>query len=161
MFPVLIPVRRRALGPQTAGLIATLGGALVLLGAFFLPFNTPLAVGVGVAGFVLGPAIIALAALATSRPHRAGAAGVAIIVLGGASLLAGGGFYLGWLFGIVGGALIGSPCWRTSPRAASPAFSFDALGPLCPTCGRHVPTWSARCPHCGASESIPPDLRVG
>jgi hypothetical protein len=151
VFPVLIPVRRRGPKAETAGLVATLGGALILLGAFFLGFNSTLAL----LGFLFGAGIIALAALATSRPRHAGPAGAGIVVLGLASLVTGGGFYIGWVVAVIGGILIGSPYWQSAPRVPTAPFPSEALGPLCPTCGRHIPTWSSQCPYCGAPENVP------
>jgi hypothetical protein len=129
-------------------MIAGFGGALVLLGAFFLPFGA----GLTVLAFVLGPAVIALAALATSRPRNARGAGSAIVVLGLLSVVTGGGFYVGWILAVVGGILIASPRWGGAPNAARPGFSADALGPPCPRCGRHIPTWTSQCPYCGTPD---------
>lgn len=126
-------------------MIAGVGGALLLVGTFLLPVSDVLTF----LAFVLGLAVIALAALATTRPRTARDAGIAIIALGLLSAVTGGGFYIGWVIAVAGGFFIASPRWGRAPNAARAGFSADALGPPCPGCGRHIPTWTSQCPYCG------------
>ena len=147
MIPVLIPVRRGPVRIETMAAIAGLGGALIILEAFwlaFVPFDFW-------TGLLAGAAVIAAAALAQSRKALRPILGATIVLAGLGSLFSGGGFYLGAILAIVGGALLAST--RPLYRGGSPASSFaDRLGPPCPKCGRHVPSWSSRCPYCGFPE---------
>jgi hypothetical protein len=147
VLPVPVPYRRGAVRTEAACGLAGLGGALVLLESFLLtlPGSTALA------GGLIGSGIVALSAGASFwAPSRRPTGGV-IAVLGVVSLVAGGGFYLGAILSVVGGMLL----LATMPLAlpGRPAREFaEALGPPCPSCGRHVPAWSSRCPYCGSPE---------
>jgi hypothetical protein len=149
VIPVFVPARRGPFRTETAGMIASLGGAMVLLQGFFLAEDST--------GFLLwvffGVAIIALAALASVLPRNRDAVGLGIVGLAAASLVAGGGFYVGWILAIAGGVLLASVRWTTRAPRPTSKFSSEALGPLCPNCGRHVPTWTSKCPYCGVPEN--------
>jgi hypothetical protein len=145
VFPFPVPVRRASIRAETASTVAILGGAFVLLEAFLLYFGTPALL----PGLLVGAAIVALGALASSLRRHREPTGAVIVLLGIVSLFSGGGFYVGAVLAIVGGALIAS---IRSYEIQDHRFSSSAsgiLGPPCPNCGHHLPTWTSKCPYCG------------
>jgi hypothetical protein len=144
LFPVPVPVRRGTVRVETAYAIAIFGGALVLLQAFFL------ATSLFAIGLLVGGSIVALGAAASFRPRERPALGVVIVLLGFGSFAVGGGFYLGAVLAIAGGALLAY--LRTYGGATRPSSARDfseGLGAPCPKCGKHIPTWAKHCPYCG------------
>ena len=145
MFPVPVPVRRGGIRGETATSLTILGGALVLLQGFVLPFGTP----VSLTGILLGAAIVVLGALASNLSRNRPVTGVVIALLGASSLISGGGFYVGALFAILGGALVVATGPHRPQDRRSSTWVSDSLGPPCPNCGHHIPTWTSKCPYCG------------
>ena len=145
MIPVPVPVRRRGVRADTAYTVAIFGGALVLLQGFLFLIGSS----VFFVALLVGALIVALGAMASFRPHNREPIGALIVLLGFASLFAGGGFYLGAILAIVGGILVAYSRSYSVGRSASTTFSAQALGPPCPRCGKHIPTWTAKCPYCG------------
>ena len=145
MFPVPVPVRRGSVRRETASSIAIFGGGLVLLQSFFFYFGSSALF----PGLLTGAGIVALGAFASGLRRRREAVGAGIVLLGVASLFAGGGFYLGAVLAIVGGALVASIGSQDVHERGGSSFTSKALGPPCPNCGRHVPTWTSKCPYCG------------
>ncbi|MCI4356966.1 MAG: zinc ribbon domain-containing protein [Thermoplasmata archaeon] len=149
MILVPVPVRRGGLRVEVAYTIAILGGALVLLETFWrFPGTSEFLL-----ALLLGAVIVALGATASFRPRNRGPIGALIVLVGFASLLVGGGFYLGALLTIVGGIFVANTGSRSFARSPPSTFSAQALGPPCPRCGKHIPTWTAKCPYCGYPEA--------
>jgi hypothetical protein len=149
MIPIPVPVRRGSLPRETAYSLAILGGGLVLLqSVLFFASSSVLLI-----GLLLGASIIGLGAAASFRSRNREAVGALIVLLGLVSLAVGGGFYLGALLAIVGGILVARAPSFSTGRPTSSTFTAEALGPLCPKCGKHIPTWTAKCPCCGFPEN--------
>jgi hypothetical protein len=139
-----IPIR---LGndPQLPYILSAIAGALIFFeGLLFLGSG-------GVSsdfGLFAGAAIIACAMGLQRRTRYRQALGGAIVGLSLVSFFAVSGFYLGALLGVLGGSMAiaagGGPFTSTTPSAPS---TFD-LGPPCPRCGNHIPSWSTKCPYC-------------
>jgi hypothetical protein len=145
VIPIPVPVRRRGFRAETSYTIAILGGALVLVQGFLFLVGSS----VFLLALLLGALIVALGALFSFRPRHGEPIGALIVLLGFASLFVGGGFYLGALLAIVGGILVAYSKSYSVERPSSSTFSAQALGPPCPRCGKHIPTWTAKCPYCG------------
>ena len=149
MIPIPVPVRRGGVRAETAYTVAILGGALVLLQGFLFFVGSSLFL----VGLLVGALIVALGAMSSFRPRHREPIGALIVLLGFSSLFVGGGFYLGALLAIVGGILVAYSRSDSVARTTSSAFPAQALGPPCPRCGKHIPTWTAKCPYCGYPES--------
>jgi hypothetical protein len=145
VFPVPVPVRRGTLRRETASSVTILGGALVLLQGFVLPLGSS----VSSIAILLGAAIVALGALASSLSRHRPLMGAVIALLGASSLISGGGFYAGAFFAILGGALVVATGPHRPQDRRSATWVADSLGPPCPNCGHHIPTWTSKCPYCG------------
>jgi hypothetical protein len=144
--------------PRLSGVAAVVGGILVLiesaleiaLGATISILGFP-SVGVwplvaGVVGLGLGVGIVWVGFRLLRSPPFLGeterARGVAVLVLGIASVISGGGFVLGLALCVWGG--IRAIAW--SPR---PPFSVIAQGyGICTLCGAPVKVTDADCPNC-------------
>jgi hypothetical protein len=97
-----------------------------------------------------GLSIGVLSIVADLRIRHRPLLGGLIIVLSLVSLFGLSGFLLGTFIGSLGGTLmVLTPTFSTSIRPGRPAITGADLGPLCRSCGRHVPTWSSTCPYCG------------
>ena len=148
MFPVLVPVRRNPLSIELASGLAILGGAFVVLEAFVVLDASSLFL----PGLLCGALIVGLGAAATYRSTNRQVLGALVVLFGFGSLYSGGGFYLGAILAILGGILIVNSRASGTTNFGPSTFSADALGPPCPKCGRHIPTWTSKCPYCGFPE---------
>ncbi|MCI4368746.1 MAG: hypothetical protein L3K09_04205 [Thermoplasmata archaeon] len=147
MFPVPLRVRNDF---QLPFFFSVTGGALILLQGL-------LSVGwsghFGELGILVGLAVLAGAA-ALRRPTRYRTISAGLVL--GLSLLSFfvvSGFYLGAVLGVIGGGMVlasgdGPPFTISGRGRRSPSLD---LGPLCPKCSHHIPTWSPRCPYCESS----------
>lgn len=153
MIPIPVAIGGRSpwggVNARLGGTVTAVGGGLILAEAILFPFPpTYFAL-----GFLLGAAIVALGIGARTATTRRATYGVAAIGAGIVSLFVVDGFFLGAIFALVGGCLLvavgNAPAFR---NPASRMFTPSALGPPCPTCGRPIPTWTSKCPYCGAPE---------
>jgi hypothetical protein len=140
-----LPVRLRYPREVPALLTAIAGAVLLLESLFFATLG-------GYAGYLGALAGIVLLGLAAGlhHPRRGGRAlGVGVVLVSVVAFFLDFGFYPATLLGILGGSLAiasgGAPyaVWRAR---STPKFD---LGPVCPRCGHHIPTWSPTCPYCG------------
>src|SRR3989337_1961204 len=101
--------------PLVAIVFAFIGGILIVLGGAFFLLSPSLLV-FGTIGVACGAIVLVSAAMTYIQPARRVAWAVLIIVFGFASLLSLGGFVIGMILAVVGGAL--SAAW--SPGFAQP-----------------------------------------
>jgi hypothetical protein len=141
--------------PRLAAVAGLVGGLLILLDglvewavASFVPAWGFVPLGTWNAGFAVFEAVVGMAILypswrITQTPPRNVLWGTLILLLGLASILAGGGFAIGALLTVTSGVLAIS--WRPSPPFyLAPAdvrmcldcgVSFEEAAPMCPKCG--------------------------
>ncbi|MCI4331021.1 MAG: zinc ribbon domain-containing protein, partial [Thermoplasmata archaeon] len=103
-------------------------------------------------GLLAGAVIVACAAGMRTQPRNRRQLGALILVVALVSFFGVSGFGLGSTLAVIGGALA---IWsRGVPfvnRTGGSVLS-NALGPPCPRCGKHIPTWTSKCPYCGYPE---------
>jgi len=100
-------------GPWFNGMM----GGMTMMGGFNFPSN--LMVGFELVGLVSGAFVIIGAIMIRMRPAEHVAWGVVVLVFSITSFLGTGGFMIGALLGIAGGALALS--WRTPAKASAPS----------------------------------------
>lgn len=135
-----------------AGIFLTIGGLLQLGLALaasvllsFIGLSGAGLVAVAVVGVIIGIAVISLGALLYVRPREHVVLGVLVLVLSIVGVYTSffGGFAIGLILGIVGGALGIAHKPKPIPEASQPAR-------MCPRCGRSIDFRVKFCPHCGA-----------
>jgi len=100
----------------------------------------------GITGLVIGIIVILSAIMLDSRPKEHKTWGIIILVFSILSIIGGmGGFGIGLILGIIGGALAIS--WQPSPPI--PPTAPHVTGRFCPQCGKAVSGDAKFCPHCG------------
>ncbi len=101
----------------------------------------------GIAGLVIGALVIIAAVMLDSRPAEHRMWGTVILVLSILSIFGGmAGFGIGFILGIIGGALAIS--WTPQIRPTLP----QQPSRFCTQCGQAVPTDAKYCPHCGKEQ---------
>ena len=148
---LVVPLPVRGIGYRRLGVgAAVAGGALIFLEGYL-----SLVPGfVGLAQFALfsGASIVALAIVSDLRSGHQVPLGALIVLLSVTSFLGLSGFLLGSLLGSLGGSLLVlSPNFSSRFSREKPTFATADLGPLCRTCGKHVPPWTSTCPYCSSS----------
>ena len=130
--------------------LAVVGGLLIMLeGAVYSSYGFGELSAIAI---LSGAAIIALAVAAEMRTRFRQLFGAVILVLALASWFGLSGYLLGTFLGSLGGTLIVlTPGFATTFHRGAPAITGADLGPLCPSCGRHIPTWTSTCPYCGTA----------
>lgn len=100
------------------------------------------AIGVAIAavGLVFGIIVLIAAIMMYSKPRQAKAWGAIVLVFSLLSIIIGGGFIIGMILGIVGGAL--GLAWKKPEREEKRT---------CLNCGRLYPVKYNVCPYCGAA----------
>jgi hypothetical protein len=146
---LIIPFRWTG-DPQVAFLLSAVSGVVIFLNSVlylsdpFYPYAT--------AGLLAGAVIMGCAAGLRWRSRYRRELGAVILVVAFVSLFGVSGFYLGTVLGVLGGGLA-IAAWRPSIYGAPNSAAFaKALGPPCGRCGKHVPSWTSRCPYCGYPE---------
>lgn len=152
---LVLPLPFRGRNTRRFGILASLaGGALILLEGLLL--YAPGFVQLSLEGLVAGGLILALAIVAESWSRGRRVLGAMILVLSLVSLFGISGFLLGTFLGSLGGTLIVlTPGFSTSSPRRKSGFSSADLGPLCGSCGKHVPPWTSTCPYCGTVAPSP------
>ena len=131
------------------GAIFILIGGLVVAAAGAIVAELGFAAGAVLAGLALicGIVVLISAIMLYVRPEQKVAWGVITIIFSIASLFfCLGGFIIGMILGIVGGAL--GIAWKPSPPAA-PVPAEAPIKRICPKCGRVITEDVKFCPHCG------------
>ncbi len=138
--------------PTTAFVLAFIGAIFILIGGILMA-----AVGALVAelfpvvgallalGLVIGIIVLISAVMLYVNPEHKVAWGVITIVFSIISFFFNilGGFIVGMILGIVGGAL--GIAWKPSP----PVAPSPPIKRICPKCGRVITEEVKFCPHCG------------
>ena len=138
------------------------GGLLLLVeGALLLAVGSSISTAgyAGAGGFIgalgalealFGVVVVLLAIGVVVQPASHQGFGWTIVVLSLASLLAGGGFYLGSLFGVIGGvlAIVFDASYFVRGRTPLPASPPDRA---CPRCGKLFSGDGRACPFCRAT----------
>jgi hypothetical protein len=141
--------------PTAAIVLSIIGGIFVLLFGLFLALVGALltffALGVraifGLWGVLCGSVMILGGAMMNSRPEQHTAWGAIVLIFSILSLGSLGGLGLGFVLGLIGGAL--GIAWKpvaTGLRSASPR--------ICPNCGRSIDPSVRFCPSCGKQVSV-------
>ncbi|MCI4361896.1 MAG: zinc ribbon domain-containing protein [Thermoplasmata archaeon] len=147
----------------TASLVLSIVGGVLILAAAALEF----AIGTqapqvpfggfgaafilsGLLGVIFGVLVLVFGVLVYSQPQHHVVYGVLIIVFSVLSLASfAGGFFVGFLLGLIGGALAVAhqpyPQRSWVPYLPPP----PAIQRICPKCGRVVDPYVRFCPHCG------------
>ena len=139
--------------PTTAFVLSLIGAIFILLGglgmavigaaiAIFLP---GLGVLLAALGLIVGIVVLIGAIMLYVNPERNATWGIIIIIFSIISFFfnIAGGFFIGMILGIIGGAL--GITWKPSPPVA-PAAEIKRI---CPKCGRVIKEEVKFCPHCG------------
>jgi len=95
------------------GFRGMMGGYMGMMGSLGIPFG--FMSGLSLVGFVSGTLVIVAAAMLSSRPAEHEAWGVMILVFSVISFLGMGGFLIGAILGIVGGAF--AITWKPATKA--------------------------------------------
>lgn len=128
--------------PTAAFVLSLIGGIIILingvlfavaaaivgsLAAFFMPAFGALALAIAVPGLIFGIIIIIGAALMhTTDPSKVKTGSILVLIFSILSIIIGGGFIIGLILGVVGGAL--GLAWKPSaPSAPSPAPAPSSL----------------------------------
>lgn len=150
MIPIWIGRHRSLSGLPILLTLVAIGALLILLESLLLgPAG-----GLATLGLILGLALLGSAGLAWERPRFSRPAGVAIAVLGVVGFFTVDGYIVGAILAVFGGvALAARSGFAVVASRSERAFQSSDLGPPCPTCGRHIPTWTRACPYCRSPES--------
>jgi len=153
----MVPSSRPVLGfvfGLVGGILILVGGAIFsALSGFFLGLF-------GILGLVFGILVLLGSIMLYAAPRQHVAWGVIVLVFSVASIVGLGGFIIGMVLGIVGGAL--GIAWN--PHGGVPSESF-MMGPygvpvmpwrMCMGCGRWIPWAYNVCPLCGTSAPVAP-----
>jgi hypothetical protein len=156
--------------------LSLIGGLFVIFGGAALAFagsiigslnitgagsasNTVLAL--GVVGVIMGIIMVVGGFMLYSKPTSAKMWGVIVLVLSIISwVTAIGGFFIGFLLGLIGGILAITFKPTMAPGAPPPMMSssmpmgsapMGSMGMTCKNCGASIPAGATRCPSCGAA----------
>jgi hypothetical protein len=163
--------------PTAAMVLSLIGGIFVIIGGAFLAFAGSL-IGslsvtgasaasdtvliLGIVGVVIGIIMVVGGFMMYSNPTSTKMWGVIVLILAIVSWVTSvGGFFIGFLLGLIGGILaltfkptmapgaMPPPMMSSSmPMGPSPASS---MGMTCKNCGATIPAGATRCPSCGAN----------
>jgi hypothetical protein len=168
--------------PNTAYILTLIGGIFVILaglvdamiyaviGSAFLaifPGIGALLIGLAVLALLVGVIMVYGALQLKHHPESAKTWGIIIIVLSLVSWIGGGGFFIGFLLGLIGGILalvwnppapagqMGQPYMNQPPPMAPPLGAASPMGGapprFCSSCGSPNATTSQFCAKCGAA----------
>jgi uncharacterized protein DUF6114/zinc ribbon protein len=163
--------------PTAAMVLSLIGGLFVIFGGAALAFagsiigsfnvtgaasasNTVLAL--GVVGVIMGIIMVIGGFMMYSKPTSAKMWGVIVLILSIISwVTAIGGFFIGFLLGLIGSILaltfkptmtpgvMPPPMMSSSmPMGSAP---MGSMGMTCKNCGASIPAGATRCPSCGAN----------
>jgi hypothetical protein len=163
--------------PTAAMVLSLIGGLFVIFGGAALAFagsiigsfnvtgaasasNTVLAL--GIVGVIMGLIMVVGGFMLYSKPASAKMWGVIVLVLSIISwVTALGGFFIGFLLGLIGGILALTFKPTMAPGAMPPPMMsssmpmgsapMGSMGMTCKNCGASVPAGATRCPSCGAT----------
>ncbi len=163
--------------PTAAMVLSLIGGIFVVLGGALLAFagsiigsfnvtgaasasGTVLAL--GIVGLIMGIIMIVGAFMMYSKPTSAKMWGVIVLILSIVSwVTAIGGFFIGFLLGLIGGILALTFKPTMAPGAMPPPMMsssmpmgsapMGSMGMTCKNCGASIPAGATRCPSCGAN----------
>ena len=162
--------------PTAAMVLSLIGGLFVIFGGAALAFagsiigsfnvtgaasasNTVLAL--GIVGVIMGLIMVVGGFMLYSKPTSAKMWGVIVLVLSIISwVTALGGFFIGFLLGLIGGILALTFKPTIAPGATPPPMMsssipmssapMGSMGMTCKNCGASIPAGATRCPSCGA-----------
>ena len=163
--------------PTAAMVLSLIGGLFVIFGGAALAFVGSLigslnvtgtgaasstALGLGVAGVVMGIIMVVGGFMMYSKPTSAKMWGVIVLILSIISwVTALGGFFIGFLLGLIGGILALTFKPTMAPGAMPPPMMsssmpmgsapMGSMGMTCKNCGASIPAGASRCPSCGAN----------
>ena len=165
--------------PTAAMVLSLIGGIFVILGGAFIAFVGSLVASfgylanggttggaavtaVGVVGIIMGLIMVVGSFMLYSKPTSAKMWGVVVLVLSIISwVTALGGFFIGFLLGLIGGILALTFKPTMAPGAMPPPMMsssmpmgsapMGSMGMTCKNCGASIPAGATRCPSCGAS----------
>jgi len=163
--------------PTAAMVLSLIGGLFVIFGGAALAFagsiigsfnvtgaasasNTVLAL--GIVGVIMGIIMVVGGFMMYSKPTSAKMWGVIVLILAIISwVTAIGGFFIGFLLGLIGGILALTFKPAMAPGAMPPPMMsssmpmgsapMGSMGMTCKNCGASIPAGATRCPSCGAS----------
>jgi hypothetical protein len=145
------------LRPTSGFVLGLLSGSMVLLGGLFflllwiatpgLKYLGAPGVAFGVAGIVIGILIVAVACVLFVSPEHHVGLGVTLILLSILSLVGFGGFGVGLIFGVVGGAL--AIAHHPDPSRRTGGYYLVPAPRMCVRCGRAIDFHVRFCPYCG------------
>jgi hypothetical protein len=163
--------------PTAAMVLSLIGGLFVIFGGAALAFagsiigsfnvtgaasasNTVLAL--GIVGVIMGIIMVVGGFMMYSKPTSAKMWGVIVLILAIISwVTAIGGFFIGFLLGLIGGILALTFKPAMAPGAMPPPMMsssmpmgsapMGSMGMTCKNCGASIPAGASRCPSCGAS----------
>ena len=150
--------------PSTAYILSIIAGIFVLLGGLLLAalgaaitfFAFGIGAVLGVFGIICGILIIVGAVNLRSHPQAHATWGAVILVFSIISWVGAiGGFFIGFLLGLIGGIL--AIAWQPTQVQTAPAYAAPfppATAPtqanrFCPNCGAPIDANATYCPHCG------------
>jgi Family of unknown function (DUF6114)/zinc-ribbon domain len=163
--------------PTAAMVLSLIGGLFVIFGGVAIAFigsligslnltgtaaasNTALAL--GIVGVIIGLIMIVGAIMMYSKPTSAKMWGVIVLILSIISWVTSlGGFFIGFLLGLIGGILALTFKPTMAPGAMPPPMMsssmpmgsapMGSMGMTCKNCGASIPAGATRCPSCGAN----------
>jgi hypothetical protein len=163
--------------PTAAMVLSLIGGLFVIFGGAALAFagsiigsfnvtgtasasNTVLAL--GIIGVIMGIIMVVGGFMMYSKPTSAKMWGVIVLILAIISwVTAIGGFFIGFLLGLIGGILALTFKPTMAPGAMPPPMMsssmpmgsapMGSMGMTCKNCGASIPAGATRCPSCGAN----------
>jgi ribosomal protein L40E len=152
--------------PGAAFILSLVGGLFVLLGgivtavigAAFTLFIGGIGGILGVLGIVWGVLILVFASRLNSDPGSHSTSGALIIVFSVLSWVGAiGGFFIGFLLGLIGGilAITWTPQAQQPMQPMQPAAPVSAVQPgmkYCASCGAQMSASAGFCPKCGAKQ---------
>jgi len=163
--------------PTAAMVLSLIGGLFVIFGGVTLAFvgsifsglnvsgaasasNAVLAL--GVVGIIMGLVMVVGGFMMYSKPTSTKMWGVIVLILAIISwVTAIGGFFIGFLLGLIGGILALTFKPTMAPGAMPPPMMsssmpmgsapMGSMGMTCKNCGASIPAGATRCPSCGAN----------
>ncbi len=163
--------------PTAAMALSLIGGLFVIFGGAALAFagsligsfnftgaasasNTVLTL--GIVGVIMGIIMVVGGFMMYSKPTSHKTWGVIVLVLSIISwVTALGGFFIGFLLGLIGGILALTFKPTMAPGAMPPPMTsssmpmgsapMGSMGLTCKNCGASIPAGATRCPSCGAN----------
>jgi hypothetical protein len=163
--------------PTAAMVLSLIGGLFVIFGGITLAFAGSLigslnltgaasasttVLALGVVGVIMGLVMVVGAFMMYSKPSSVKMWGVIVLIFAIISwVTAIGGFFIGFLLGLIGGILALTFKPTMAPGAMPPPMMsssmpmgsapMGSMGMTCKNCGASIPAGATRCPSCGAS----------